>query len=32
MSDKTGPYHVIDFPQERRDMPAINELTARKHL
>lgn len=26
------PYHVIDFPADRRDMPAINELNARKHF
>lgn len=32
MNKNFGPYQVIDFPAERRDMPAINELNARKHF
>jgi hypothetical protein len=32
MNEKSGPYHVIDFPAARRDMPAINELNAHRHL
>lgn len=32
MNENFGPYQVIDFPAERRDMPAINELNARKHF
>jgi hypothetical protein len=32
MNAKIGPYHVIDFPPDRRDMPAINALNARKHF
>lgn len=32
MSEKNLAYHVIDFPPERREMPAINELNARKHF
>jgi pyruvate/2-oxoglutarate dehydrogenase complex dihydrolipoamide acyltransferase (E2) component len=31
MSEKTGPYHVVDFPAERRAMPAMLDLTSRKH-
>lgn len=32
MNEKSGTYHVIDFPTERRDMPGINELNAQKHF
>lgn len=31
MSDRIGPYQVIDFPAERRGMPSFNELYWRKH-
>jgi hypothetical protein len=32
MNEKIGRYRVIDFPPERRDMPSINELNARRHF
>ena len=31
MSKKIGPYHVIDFPPERRAMPAFLDLASGKH-
>jgi pyruvate/2-oxoglutarate dehydrogenase complex dihydrolipoamide acyltransferase (E2) component len=31
MNTKLGPYHVIDFPAERRAMPAFLDLTSGKH-
>ncbi len=30
-NDKTGPYHVIDLPPERRQMPDLFDLSWRKH-
>ncbi len=32
MSERKPSYRVIDFPPDRRDMPAINELNSRKHF
>lgn len=32
MSEKNLRFHIIDFPPDRRDMPTINELNARKHF
>lgn len=32
MDEKIGPYHVIDFPPERRDILIIDELNSRKHF
>ncbi len=32
MNEKTRPYHVIDFPAERHDMLAVNDLNSRKHF
>lgn len=32
MSENKSSYHIVDFPSDRRDMPAINELNARKHF
>jgi len=31
MNNKTNPYHVVDFPPERRGMAAFLELKAGKH-
>jgi pyruvate/2-oxoglutarate dehydrogenase complex dihydrolipoamide acyltransferase (E2) component len=31
MSEKIGPYHVVDFPAERRAMPAFLDLNSGKH-
>jgi hypothetical protein len=31
MNERTGPYHVVDFPPERRGMPSFNDLYWRKH-
>jgi len=31
MNEKTGPYHVIDLPADRRGMPSFNDLYWRKH-
>ena len=31
MSEKIGPYHVVDLPADRRGMPSFNELYWRKH-
>jgi hypothetical protein len=31
MNSKTRPYHVVDFPQERRAMPAYLELKSGRH-
>jgi hypothetical protein len=31
MSEKIGPYHVVDFPVERRAMPAFLDLNSGKH-
>ena len=31
MNEKTGPYHVVDFPSERRGMPSFNDMYRRKH-
>ncbi len=30
-NEKTGPYHVIDLPLERREMPNFFDLSWRKH-
>ena len=31
MNEKTGPYHVIDLPAERRMMPDLFDLSWRRH-
>jgi hypothetical protein len=31
MNEKTEPYHVVDFPTERRGMPRFNDLYWRRH-
>ena len=31
MNTKTGPYHVVDFPPERRAMPVLLDLNSGKH-
>jgi pyruvate/2-oxoglutarate dehydrogenase complex dihydrolipoamide acyltransferase (E2) component len=31
MNTKTGPYHVIDLPPERRAIPGFNDLNSGKH-
>lgn len=32
MNEKPSPYRTIDFPEDRRDLPVINELNAHKHF
>lgn len=32
MSENKSPYHIVDLPSDRREMPALNELNARKHF
>lgn len=31
MNKDIGPYHVVDFPPERRAMPGLLDLTSGKH-
>ena len=31
MNEKTGPYHVVGFPPERRAMAAFLDLESGKH-
>jgi hypothetical protein len=31
MNEKTGHYHGVDFPPERRGMPSFNDIYRRKH-
>jgi len=32
MNNSTGPYHVVDFPAERRAMPAFLDLKSGRHV
>ena len=32
MNEQAQPYRVVEFPPDRRDMPAINALNATKHF
>jgi hypothetical protein len=32
MNENKQSYHVVEFPPDRRDMPAINDLNADKHF
>lgn len=32
MSEDSHAYQIVDFPQDRRDLPIISELNARKHF
>ncbi len=31
MNEKISPYHIVEFPPERRGMPSFNEMYWRKH-
>jgi pyruvate/2-oxoglutarate dehydrogenase complex dihydrolipoamide acyltransferase (E2) component len=32
MNEKTGRYHIIDFPPERRNLPFVNDINSRRHF